>query len=276
MIPPDREKPHENTSQDFMPRYLKDGMLIPFAKSVPTDSSIIIQSAIRGSSDFDSAKKFELAQIAKMSPDVTSIHSYAGSGAPTQIIDQDSEEKAVPYILKNIREAARGGWRGAIVIDCMADPAGREAKALVEELKTDIVIILPAETTMTSLAATYGTFAVVDICEPTPFVELAKKYELSDKMTGVFFPRKQITPEDIHQLGLDQVSEILYPAIEDARASGAASIMLGCTTLAGVTENLYATHPEYENFPIVEPLSFSLQRAVNYVENQNNKKSLQD
>ena len=157
-----------------------------------------------------------------------------------------------PSILKIADKAQAEGFDG-IFIDCMGDPALDAARELV-----DIPVVGPARTSMLYAADLAHRFSVVTVLENVVPLEenLALLAGLKDKLASV-------RSVEISVLGLEEKEKLVRALVEEAvkaiEKDGAHAIVLGCTGMMGVAEDLSKALVEKGYaVPVIYPVAVSI------------------
>jgi len=157
-----------------------------------------------------------------------------------------------PGILKIAEKAQADGFDG-IFIDCMGDPALDAARELV-----DIPVVGPARTSMLYAADLAHKFSIVTVLENVVPLEenLALLAGLKDKLASV-------RSVEIPVLGLEEKEKLVNALVEESvkavEEDGAHAIVLGCTGMMGVAEDLSKALVEKGyKVPVIYPVAVSI------------------
>ncbi len=175
----------------------------------------------------------------------------------TASIESSYDEMLVaPGIIKVAEKAQSDGFDG-VITDCMCDPA---LDALREKL--DIPVVGPGSISMLCAADLAHRFSIVTVLENalTVFENRVMEVGLGSKLASVRFiniPVLDLT--DVKKLTSALVDESIKAIAED----GAHAIVLGCTGMLGVADDLSdALKKKGYGVPVIYPVAV----AVKYLE----------
>lgn len=175
----------------------------------------------------------------------------------TASIESSYDEMLVaPGIIKVAEKAQSDGFDG-VITDCMCDPA---LNALREKL--DIPVVGPGSISMLCAADLAHRFSIVTVLENalTVFENRVMEVGLGSKLASVRFiniPVLDLT--DVKKLTSALVDESIKAIAED----GAHAIVLGCTGMLGVADDLSdALKKKGYEIPVIYPVAV----AVKYLE----------
>jgi len=193
-------------------------------------------------------------------PDTEISNVFLDSG-PASVESAYDNVLAGPDIVANVRAAEKEGV-DAVIINCMDDPALEAAREV-----SSIPVIGPCEVSM-HLAAMLGhRFSVLGVLERVTgvFEQKARKYGVGDRLASVRalgLPVLALT-EDREQFVVRAVDEAVGAIEED----GAHVIVLGCTGLAGLAEQIQnALHDKGYDVPVIDPARTALKIAESLVD----------
>jgi len=195
----------------------------------------------------------EFGRVARPDTEISNVFLESG---PASIESYYDEAVAVPGIIARVRQAEREGV-DAVIINCMGDPGLDVAREVVS-----IPVIGPCEASM-HLAAMLGhKFAVVTVLDRLlPQLELmAQKYGVGGKLACA---RSIDLPVLELEAGREQfVGRAVDAAMEAIEEDGAHVIVLGCTGMAGLAQQIESALRErgYE-VPVIDPASTALKMA---------------
>ena len=176
---------------------------------------------------------------------------FVGVGkGPTSIETFHDAVYAGPEILRIVRE--RHDAVDAIMINCFADPAVDAAREI-----TGKVVLGPAETSMSVALHLGAKFSVISILPNTgPWVSWqARKLGIESRLASAI-------GIDIPVLGLEKdleetAAQIVEAAKQAINRDGAEVIVLGCTGMATLAQNVR----EQLSVPLVEPAATTFKMA---------------
>ncbi len=180
----------------------------------------------------------------------TDVEVASVQKGPTSIETFHDAVYAGPEILRLVRE--RHEKVDAIMINCFADPAVDAAREI-----TDRVVLGPAETSMSVALHLGSRFSVISILPNTgPWVRWqARKLGIESRLASAI-------GIDIPVLGLEKdleetAAQIVKAAKRAIKADGAEVIVLGCTGMATLAQNVR----EQLSVPLVEPAATTFKMA---------------
>ncbi len=162
---------------------------------------------------------------------------------PRGIYDRESEEVAKPKILRLVREFEREGV-DAVIVDCAADPAVREARREVR------VPVIGAGSAAASLVLAYGErVGVLNLTEETP--------EIVRRILGPHLAA-DVKPEGVRyttDLLTDWGKASAERALRDVPKLGVDVVVLACTGYS--TIGFAKVAEEIAGVPVVDPVPAS-------------------
>ncbi len=174
------------------------------------------------------------------SPD-TQIDVVSLERGPGSIEKRIDEVDALPYIIKRAKELY--GKYDGIIVNCCLDVGVDVLRDLI-----DIPVIGPCEASL-ALATTMGKkIGIVTVSKTAIelFEELVLKYRMENRIVSI--RGIDITVPQIDK-DRKKTVEMLRKEIEKAIKDGAEVIVLGCTGLAGVAEEVQ----KYFKIPVLNP-----------------------
>jgi allantoin racemase len=207
-------------------------------------------------STFNDETLHEFRQYASPGTEISVANIADG---PRSIESEYEEAMSVPGILALVQQAERDGCDAAIS-DCFGDPGVRPARELV-----NIPVIGPAEASFLLAAGLGRRFSIVTV--------LKSVVPMIDHLVhgaGVESRLASVRTIDIPVLGLTDIGAMktalyreMVAAIQD---DGAHVLVLGCTGMMGVAEELQAKlHDAGFDVPVVSPTAASVCLAENLV-----------
>lgn len=194
----------------------------------------------------------EFSQYASPGTEISIANIAEG---PRSIESEYEEAMSVPGILAQAQEAERDGC-DAVISDCFGDPGVRACRELV-----DIPVIGPAEASFLLAAGLGHRFTIVTVLPSVvPMIEhLVQAAGVTSKLASV----RSI---DIPVLGLTDIEAMkkaLYREMVAAiEQDGAHVLVLGCTGMMGVAEELQAQLREAGfEIPVVSPTAAAVRLA---------------
>ncbi len=195
----------------------------------------------------------ELERVAR--PDTEISNVFLDSG-PASVESAYDEAIAAPDVVAKVREAEADGI-DAVIINCFGDPGLDAARELVS-----IPVIGPCETSMHVAAMLGHKFSVITVLERIiPELELhAQKYGVGWKLASA---RSIDLPVLDLEKGRDQfVGRMVAEAVAAIEEDGAHVIVLGCTGLAGLDEQVKRGLSKVGYVvPVIDPASIALKMA---------------
>ena len=195
----------------------------------------------------------ELERVARPDTEISNVFLDAG---PASVESAYDEAIAAPDVVAKVREAEADGI-DAVIINCFGDPGLDAARELVS-----IPVIGPCETSMHVAAMRGHKFSVITVLERIiPELELhAQKYGVGWKLASV---RSIDLPVLDLEKGREQfVGRMVERAAEAIEEDGAHVIVLGCTGLAGLDEQVKRGLSKLGYVvPVIDPASIALKMA---------------
>ena len=195
----------------------------------------------------------ELERVARPDTEISNVFLDAG---PASVESAYDEAIAAPDVVAKVREAEADGI-DAVIINCFGDPGLDAARELVS-----IPVIGPCETSMHVAAMLGHKFSVITVLERIiPELELhAQKYGVGWKLASV---RSIDLPVLDLEKGREQfVGRMVERAAEAIEEDGAHVIVLGCTGLAGLDEQVKSGLSKVGYVvPVIDPASIALKMA---------------
>jgi allantoin racemase len=195
----------------------------------------------------------EFRQVARPDTEISNVFLKSG---PASVESAYDESMAIPDVIDRVREAEAEGM-DAVIINCFGDPGLDAAREVVS-----IPVVGPCEASM-HLAAMLGhRFSVITVLERLiPELELhAQRYGLGGKLASA---RSVDLPVLDLEKGREQfVGRMVERAVAAVAEDGAHVIVLGCTGLAGLAEQVKAglSRAGYE-VPVLDPAATALKVA---------------
>ncbi len=196
-------------------------------------------------------EEITLKELARVASKDTEIHVESLEKGPASIESAYDEALAVPGILELAKKAESQGFDAAI-IDCMGDPGLEAAREIVK-----IPVVGPCQASMALASTIASRFSVVTILRNVVplFHDLALKYGVRDKVASV-------RTIEVPVLDLEKRwNEVKRALEEQGRAAieqdGAEAIILGCTGMIGMAEELQKAL----GVPVVDPAPAALMVA---------------
>ncbi len=208
-------------------------------------SPVVSQALLKGDEEYfqrlaDPETDVEVASVQKGPTSIETFHDAVYAG---------------PEILRLVRE--RHEDVDAIMINCFADPAVDAAREM-----TDKVVLGPAGTSMSVALHLGSRFSVISILPNTaPWVRWqATKLGIESRLASAI-------GIDIPVLGLEKdfektTAQIVEAAKQAIKTDGAEVIVLGCTGMAVLAQNVR----EQLSVPLVEPAATTFKMAELLVE----------
>ena len=200
----------------------------------------------------------EFARVARSDTEISNVSLDSG---PASVESAYDEAVAAPDTVAKVRQAEREGM-DAVIINCMGDPGLDAAREVVS-----IPVIGPCEASM-HLAAMLGhRFSVLGVLDRVipQFEHQAQKYGVKDKLASV---RSIDLPVLELEKGREQfVARAVDKAVEAIEEDGAHVIVLGCTGLAGLAQQIEnALGERGYDVPVIDPASTALKIAETLVD----------
>ena len=195
----------------------------------------------------------EFERVAR--PDTEISNVFIDSG-PASVESAYDEAVATPDVIAKVRQAEMDGM-DAVIINCFGDPGLDAAREVVS-----IPVIGPCEAAMHVAAMLGHRFSVVTVLDRIiPELELhAQKYGVGGKLASA---RSIDLPVLDLENGREQfVARMVDEAVEAVEEDGAHVIVLGCTGLAGLDEQVgKGLHEKGHEVPVIDPASIALKIA---------------
>ncbi len=203
-------------------------------------SPVVSQELLKGDEEY----------FQRLADSETDVEVMGLEKGPTSIETFHDVIYAGPEILRLVRETHEDV--DAIMINCFADPAVDAAREI-----TDKVVLGPAETSMSVALHLGATFSVISILPNTaPWVRWqARKLGIESRLASAI-------GIDIPVLGLERdpvetTAQIVEAAKGSVERDGAETIVLGCTGMATLAQNVR----EQLSVPLVEPAATTFKMA---------------
>jgi len=198
-------------------------------------------------------KEMTLREVEPAASPETQLLVVSIDKGPASIECRYDEVLASPYVVKKVREVADKA--DAIIINCFGDVGVDAAREV-----TDVPIIGPGSSSM-ALAQLLGhNFSVVTVLSRlAPLIEKIAAELGTTKLTSV-------RAVDIPVLELEDrpktVAKLTKESVRAIEDDGAHVIVLGCTGMAGLADQLkHELADQGYNIPVVDPLVFALKLA---------------
>lgn len=195
----------------------------------------------------------EFSRVARADTEISNVFLDSG---PASVESAYDEAVAIPDVTAKVREAEKEGI-DAVIINCFGDPGLDAAREVVS-----IPVIGPCEAAMHVAAMLGHKFSVVTVLERLiPELELhAEKYGVGWKLASA---RSIDLPVLDLEKGRDQfVARMVDQAAEAIEKDGAHVIVLGCTGLAGLDQQVEnGLREKGHDVPVIDPASIALKIA---------------
>lgn len=195
----------------------------------------------------------EFSRVAGPETEISNVFLRSG---PASVESAYDEALAIPDVIARAREAEAQGM-DAVIINCFGDPGLDAAREVVS-----IPVVGPCEASMHVAAMLGHKFSVITVLERLiPELELhAQKYGVAGKLASA---RSVDLPVLDLEKGREQfVGRMVERAIEAVEEDGAHVIVLGCTGLAGLAEQVRAGLLERSHhIPVIDPAATALKVA---------------
>jgi len=195
----------------------------------------------------------EFSRVAGPQTEISNVFIRSG---PASVESAYDEAVATPDVLARVREAEADGM-DAVIINCFGDPGLGAAREVVS-----IPVIGPCEASMHVAAMLGHRFSVVTVLERLiPELDLhAQKYGVAHKLASV---RSVDLPVLDLEKGRDQfVGRMVEKAVEAVAEDGAHVIVLGCTGVAGLAQQVKAGLLRRGfDVPVIDPAATALKVA---------------
>jgi allantoin racemase len=195
----------------------------------------------------------EFERVARPDTEISNVFLTRG---PASVESAYDEAVAIPEVIHRVREAEAEGVDG-VIINCFGDPGLDASREVVS-----IPVVGPCEASMHVAAMLGHRFSVITILE-----RLIPELELHAQRYGVDWKLASARSVDLPVLDLEKgreqfVERMVERAVAAVREDGAHVIVLGCTGLAGLGEQVANGLIEkgYE-VPVIDPASVALKMA---------------
>ncbi len=200
----------------------------------------------------------EFERVARRDTEISNVFLKRG---PASVESAYDEALAIPEVIHRVYEAEAEGM-DAVIINCFGDPGLDASREVVS-----IPVVGPCEASM-HLASMLGhKFSVVTVLE-----RLIPELEFHAQKYGVGWKLASARSVDLPVLDLEKgreqfVGRMVEKAVAAVREDGAHVIVLGCTGLAGLAEQvkLGLSQAGYE-VPVIDPAATALKVAEALVE----------
>jgi len=200
----------------------------------------------------------EFTRVARSDTEISNVFLDSG---PASVESAYDEAVAVPDTVAKVRQAEREGI-DAVIINCMGDPGLDAAREVVS-----IPVIGPCEASMHVAAMLGHKFSVLGVLDRVipQFEHQAQKYGVKDKLASV---RSIDLPVLELEKGREQfVARAVGKAVGAIEEDGAHVIVLGCTGLAGLAQQIEnALRERGYDVPVIDPASTALKIAETLVD----------
>jgi allantoin racemase len=195
----------------------------------------------------------EFSRVAGPETEISNVFLRSG---PASVESAYDEAVAIPDVITRVREAEAEGM-DAVIINCFGDPGLDAAREVVS-----IPVVGPCEASMHVAAMLGHKFSVITVLERLiPELDLhARKYGVASKLASA---RSVELPVLDLEKGREQfVGRMIEKAIEAVEEDGAHVIVLGCTGLAGLAEQVKAGLARRGfDVPVIDPAATALKLA---------------
>jgi allantoin racemase len=195
----------------------------------------------------------EFERVARPDTEISNVFLDAGPASVESFYD---EVIAAPDVVAKVREAEKDGM-DAVIINCFGDPGLDAAREVVS-----IPVIGPCEASMHVAAMLGHRFSVITVLE-----RLIPELDLHAQKYGVGWKLASARSVDLPVLDLEKgreqfVDRMVERAAEAIKQDGAHVIVLGCTGLAGLAEQVKAGLSKAgHEVPVIDPASTALKVA---------------
>ena len=195
----------------------------------------------------------EFERVARLDTEISNVFLDAGPASVESFYD---EVIAAPDVVAKVREAEKDGM-DAVIINCFGDPGLDAAREVVS-----IPVIGPCEASMHVAAMLGHRFSVITVLE-----RLIPELDLHAQKYGVGWKLASARSVDLPVLDLEKgreqfVDRMVERAAEAIEQDGAHVIVLGCTGLAGLAEQVKAGLSKAgHEVPVIDPASTALKVA---------------
>jgi len=198
---------------------------------------------------FDEEVKREFKAYANPDTELDVVHLDKG---PESIESEYDEALATPDILNKARETEEQGLNG-IIIDCFGDPGVKAAREIV-----NIPVIGAGQPSMllaTILGQKFSIITVLKNLVPKIY-NLAKIYGVYEKLASVRYINIPVLELTDKVKVRDAIYKEMVKALE---GDGAHVLVLGCTGMMGLSQELYSMLREKGyDVPVIDPAAASL------------------
>jgi allantoin racemase len=200
----------------------------------------------------------EFSRVARPDTEISNVFLDAGPASVESFYD---EAIAIPGVVEKVREAEEDGV-DAVIINCFGDPGLDAAREVVS-----IPVIGPCESSMHMASMLGHKFSVITVLE-----SLVRELELHAQTYGVGWKLASARSVDLPVLELEKgrnqfVPRMVDRAVEAIEEDGAHVIVLGCTGLAGLDQQVTSgLRDRGYHVPVVDPASTALKVAEALVE----------
>lgn len=204
-------------------------------------------------------KEFEAEALKEYSaparPD-TEISVASIDRGPASIESRYDEALAVPDVVEKIVQAEKDGV-SAVIVDCMADPGVEAAREMVS-----IPVVGPAEVSYHVAAVLGHRFSVITVLDT-----LAPVIDHNVAKAGLTGRLASIRAVNIPVLELDDREALLNALVGQSvgavREDGAHVIVLGCTGMAGLSEEVKKGMGKegIVDVPVIDPVVLAVKVA---------------
>jgi allantoin racemase len=195
----------------------------------------------------------EFSRVAGPATEISNVFLRSG---PASVESAYDEAVAIPDVIARVCEAEAEGM-DAVIINCFGDPGLDAAREVVS-----IPVVGPCEASMHVAAMLGHKFSVITVLERLiPELDLhAQKYGVASKLAS---GRSVELPVLDLEKGRQQfVGRMIEKAIEAVEEDGAHVIVLGCTGLAGLAEQVKAGLARRGfDIPVIDPAATALKLA---------------
>jgi allantoin racemase len=202
----------------------------------------------------------EFERVARPDTEISNVFLESG---PASVESAYDEAVAIPDVIARVREAEEEGM-DAVIINCFGDPGLDAAREVVS-----IPVVGPCEASMHVAAILGHKFSVITVLE-----RLIPELELHAQKYGVGWKLASARSIDLPVLDLEKgreqfVDRMVDKAVEAIEEDGAHVIVLGCTGLAGLDQQVKNGLREkgYE-VPVIDPASIALKVAEALVDSK--------
>ncbi len=195
----------------------------------------------------------EFSRVAGPETEISNVFLRSG---PASVESAYDEAVAIPDVIARVREAEAEGM-DAVIINCFGDPGLDAAREVVS-----IPVVGPCEASMHVAAMLGHKFSVITVLE-----RLIPELDLHAQKYGVGWKLASARSVDLPVLDLEKgreqfVGRMVERAIEVVEEDGAHVIVLGCTGLAGLADQVRGgLLKEGHDVPVIDPASTALKVA---------------